>query len=96
MVARTLDTTRGDAAVWTVRGVGLGSGLVAVLGAVLLGWIAWPALIGGLLGGVALMAFLFLYTRTSQLPSEVAPVIRRRIREQAPVAAVEPDARIAA
>jgi hypothetical protein len=96
MVARTLDTTRGDAAMWTVRCAGLGSGLVVVLGAVLLGWLAWPALVGGLLGGSVLMAFLFLYTRTSQMPSGVAQYEHRQIREQAPVATTHPETRIAA
>jgi hypothetical protein len=96
MVARTLDTTRGDAAMWTVRFAGLGGGLVAVLGAVMLGWLAWPALVGGLLGGAALIAYISLSERTVRVTRGVAQPVNRRIRELGPAAPAQPDTRIAA
>ena len=96
MVARTLSATRGDAAVWTVRGAGLGSGLVVVLGAVLLGWLAWPALIGGLLGGTLLLGLLALRGEARRVAFGTAQPVRRSSRAQDPAAPAHPDTRIAA
>ncbi len=96
MVARTLNTTRNDAAMWTVRFAGLGGGLVVVLGAVMLGWLAWPALVGGLLGGTALIAYISMSERTVKATRGVAQPVNRRIRELAPAASVQPETRIAA
>ncbi len=96
MVARTLGTKRGDAALWTVRGAGMGSGLVVVLVAVMLGWLAWPALIGGLLGGAALVTFLALGGRTSAISRGAVRSAHRGIRQQASATPAQPDTRIAA
>jgi hypothetical protein len=96
MVARTLSPTQGDAATWTVRVAGLGSGLLVVLGAILLGWLAWPALLGGLIGGTALLALLAARGRTNPVSYGVAQVPHRSIRAQAPAASTRPHTRIAA
>src|SRR5688572_8904438 len=96
MVARTLSTTGGDAALWTVRGAGLGTGLVVVLGAVMLGWLAWPALIGGLLGGTVLLGLLALRGKAGQATFGVAQPVRRSIRGQTPATTAGSDPRIAA
>ena len=47
MDARMRGTMRGEAGLWLARIAGLGLGLAAVLGAILLGWLTWPALFGG-------------------------------------------------
>jgi hypothetical protein len=96
MVARTLGTTRDAGAVWTVRYAGLGTGLVLVLGAVLLGWLAWPALIGGALGGSALLGYLALQRRPVNVAVNVAQPANRRIRSQARAATTRANTRIAA
>jgi hypothetical protein len=96
MVAKTLSTTRDDAAMWTVRCAGLGGGLLAVLGAVMLGWLAWPALIGGVLGGTLLLGLLTMRGGAGRASSDVAQPIHRGIRPQAPLSPADSDTRFAA
>lgn len=96
MVARTPGNTRDDAAIWAGRCAGLGIGLVAVLGAVMLGWIAWPALIGGMLGGGVLLAYLTLNRQATGVQHGVAQPVRRGIRPLVPENADQSEARIAA
>ena len=74
MEARTQVAARGGATLWAARVAGLGAGLVAVLGAILLGWLAWPALLAGGVGGGALLAVLALTPRLEAPRIATAPV----------------------
>lgn len=75
MDASERGTARDESGLWLARIVGLGVGLTAVLGAILLGWLAWPALFGGSIGGGAFLVALALTGRRATAPWPVAPAI---------------------